>query len=298
MRVSVVIPTYNKEAYIGRAVGSVLAQSMPDFEVIVVDDGSTDRSADVVRRIIDNRVVLLSKPNGGEGSARNAGIRAANSDLVCFLDADDAYQPWFLSEVIALAESNKNASMIATAFMIKERDGRVLNYLEHQLGGLIDDKYSLDYFGALSAGLYPVSSSSVCVRSSLFSEVGLFDEQLRIGADIDMWIRLCSAGDVLYSRRFSSTYHRDAENRSVDQEALSQKRLAFISKLVLRLNELQLDLHQAHNLEKFVARKGYEVFMDAQETPVGHEAKRLIQPFARHLPMSLRMRFAMAKLRS
>ncbi len=111
--VSVVVPLYNKARYILRTLESVTAQSVADFEVIIVDDGSTDGSAGVVRRFADPRFRLISQANAGPGAARNRGLRQARSPYVAFLDADDWWLPNFLQESLAVLEQHPRAAAVS-----------------------------------------------------------------------------------------------------------------------------------------------------------------------------------------
>lgn len=109
--ISVVIPLYNKEAIVSRSIGSVLSQSFADFEVVVVDDGSTDRSAEIVRAINDPRVRLVSQGNGGPSKARNTGVHEAKGEWIVFLDADDEMQPGALEHFHHLSVAHPHVDM-------------------------------------------------------------------------------------------------------------------------------------------------------------------------------------------
>ena len=113
---SAVITMYNKERWIDRAIASVLAQSEGRFELIVVDDGSTDRGAEVVRGFRDPRVRLLQQRNAGPSAARNAGIRAARGSYLAFLDADDEWLPWHLSSALAGFASFPGAVLVGSGY--------------------------------------------------------------------------------------------------------------------------------------------------------------------------------------
>src|SRR5690606_20788123 len=140
----------------------------------------------------------------------------------------------------------------------------------------------------------PVSSSSVCVRARVLSSAGMFDEALRIGADIDMWIRASATGLVKYSRRYSATYRRDAENRSVDQVNLLHKRHEFVAKLVSLLSGNLRDIANRSSLEKVIAKKGYEIFCAANDRGLRGKVKNLVGPFSRHLLWRQRLRIALS----
>lgn len=187
--VSVVIPAYNYEKYLPSTVGSVLQQTYPNFEVVIVDDGSTDQTASVVKAINDPRVRYVWQANAGLSAARNTGIREARHDYVAFLDADDLWLPEFLRRVMTrFRELAQSFSLVATSTSRIGPNGESL--------GL--PKRDLEIEGELTASDFtlrnrPFSSSIVC-RKTLFSQVGPFDTALRSSEDRDLWIRATAAG--------------------------------------------------------------------------------------------------------
>ncbi|MGQ9670729.1 MAG: glycosyltransferase family 2 protein [Desulfosoma sp.] len=182
--VSVVIPAYNAAWCVERAVRSVLSQDYPSVEVIVVDDGSTDGTPQILEKYRD-RVHVLRKPNGGLSSARNAGIAAAQGDYVAFLDADDFWFPQKLSRQMAFMTANPSLGFTSTAAVVVAEDGTPLSLWR------CPEKASCltaTIFARLSA--VPGSGSGVVVLKHLFHRVGLFDEGLSSVEDVDMWLRL------------------------------------------------------------------------------------------------------------
>lgn len=124
--VSVVIPLYNKEKYIERAIRSVLGQNIQDFEIVVIDDGLIDRGAEIVKAINDSRIKLIQQENRGVSVARNRGISEARADLIAFLDADDAWKSQFLEIILRLRDSYPNAGAYTTAYEMKEPCGSII----------------------------------------------------------------------------------------------------------------------------------------------------------------------------
>ena len=124
--VSVVIPLCNKESYIRRALNSIVNQSFQDFEVIIVDDGSTDKGAEVVRGFDDPRIRLIQQENSGTFTARNRGIKAARGDLIAFLDADDEWKPEHLEVLLRLQEKYPRHRGICNC--ISENTSKIRNY--------------------------------------------------------------------------------------------------------------------------------------------------------------------------
>ena len=133
--ISIVIPLYNKEQYIGACLNSVLSQTYKDFELIVVNDGSSDNSVDIVNMIRDERVQLLSKNNGGPASARNLGVKEAKGEWVVFLDADDIFLPFALEYFIELISKHPGYSYYCCNYMLKTN-----NEIIKQGIILLDDK--------------------------------------------------------------------------------------------------------------------------------------------------------------
>jgi glycosyltransferase involved in cell wall biosynthesis len=186
--VSVVIPAYNAAWCIQRAIDSVLAQDFRDFELIVVDDGSTDDTARILAGYND-ALCVVSKRNGGLSSARNAGIAAANGRYVAFLDADDWWLPGKLTRQVELLESRPEVVFCSTATAVHTPEGGQLpQWRCGESGGPTLE--CIFRTNAFVAG----SGSAVMVRSEAFTRAGTFDESLRSLEDIDMWMRLAAQG--------------------------------------------------------------------------------------------------------
>jgi glycosyltransferase involved in cell wall biosynthesis len=212
IQISVVIPLYNKIRHIRRAIDSVLAQKYSDFELIVVDDGSTDGSADVVRLIADPRIRLITQKNLGESGARNRGVFEAKADMVAFLDADDEWLPHFLVTMIDLRSRHPKAGMYASAYHICEKTKiRTPEYVDCPIelcGGLIED-----YFRA-GLGPPPITSSSVMIPKKILYEVGLFPLGVQRGGDQHCWVRIALRYHVAWSPAVCAIYHHSADNRA------------------------------------------------------------------------------------
>lgn len=186
-RLSVVIPAYNVEAFVAEAVGSGLAQTLADLEVVVVDDGSTDRTAAVVAALDDPRLRLVRKPNGGLSSARNAGIRAAKAPFVGLLDADDRWLPDKAARHLELMAADPTIAVtFSDSAYIDDRGRRTGQLLATRQTepGLLD----LVRYNHLGNG------STAVVRRTAFETVGLFDEGLRSAEDQDLWVRILHRG--------------------------------------------------------------------------------------------------------
>lgn len=186
--VSVVIPAYNAAWCVRRAVDSVLAQTFHDFELIVVDDGSTDDTAAVLTSY-GTALCVLRKPNGGLSSARNAGIQAARGRYVAFLDADDWWLAEKLERQVALMASHSELVFCSTAARIEAPDGKPLR--EWACGS--SSLPTLEAIFAANAFVAGSGSAVLATREAL-ERAGGFDEALRSLEDIDMWMRLAVIG--------------------------------------------------------------------------------------------------------
>ena len=190
MKISVVIPTFNRDKLLRRALDSVIAQSLPPFEIIVVDDGSTDSTGTIIKSCYAKDVQYLFQPNGGVSSARNMGIRSSGGDWLAFLDSDDEWLPSKLAKQ-AKALSKAPDYRVCHSNEIWIRRGRRVNPMRkhEKSGGWIYRK---------CLPLCVISPSSVLIHRMVFQSIGYFDEELPACEDYDFWLRVCSSYPVLY----------------------------------------------------------------------------------------------------
>lgn len=211
MKISVVIPLYNKERHISRAIYSVLNQSISDFELIVVNDGSDDDSLNVVERINDHRIRIISQKNMGVSSARNTGIQNSRSDIIAFLDADDEWKPHFLQDILKLKDSYPNAGIYSTAYEKVNSNGSKETAIysgkyQDDFEGIIDD-YFLD---ALKNDF--ICSSAVAIPKNILEETGKFTVGMVSGEDREMWIRILLKYQLAFSSKIAAIYYKDSDN--------------------------------------------------------------------------------------
>ena len=223
MYLTAIIPTRDRATLVGRAISSVLAQSRPPAEVIVVDDGSTDATEEVVRGFAGVR--YLSVAPRGVSAARNHGIAAATGEWLAFLDSDDEWLPDKLeAQLAALAAAPEHRICHSDEIWI--RNGRRVNPRQRHAkrGGWIF-RHCLP--------LCAISPSSVVIHRSVFDRVGLFDEELPACEDYDLWLRITALYPVLYvDRPLIRKYggHDDQLSRTV--EALDRYRIRALEKVL------------------------------------------------------------------
>ena len=225
MKISVIIPTYNRKKYIRRAIDSVIRQSYKPFEIIVIDDGSTDGTYELIKQSYSSSQISLKKQkNNGVSSARNKGIKLANGDWIAFLDSDDE---WFKNKLeLQVREIKKSKTFICHTNEIWIRNGiRVNQMKKHQkYGGSIFEK-CLD--------MCRISPSSVMIHRRIFDEIGLFDEDLIICEDYDLWLRISSKYPVLYLdsmliKKFGG--HEDQLSKNIN--GIEQFRIQSLEKIL------------------------------------------------------------------
>jgi glycosyltransferase involved in cell wall biosynthesis len=219
-RISVVMPAYNTERYITAAVRSALESGESAVEVLVIDDGSTDRTVETVRAIKDTRVRITSiAPSGGPSRPRNVGISQARAPYVALLDSDDLLKPHKLATSVAALDRNLSAGFAFGDYERIDADGRLLE--ASVLGGYptfcglssieLKDSWRLIPQPELARGLLYenfIGTSGVVIRSDLARSLGGFDETLTCSEDRDMWFRLARCCDALYSPRIGHSYRK------------------------------------------------------------------------------------------
>ena len=228
--VSVVIPLYNKAPYVERAIESVQSQSMQDFEVVVVNDGSTDEGASIVEKIEDPRIRLLHQANAGVSAARNRGIEESRSKLIAFLDADDEWVEEFLESIVRLTLDFPEAGVYACGYSICDASGAMRGSPTRGIPkgswrGVVDD-----YFSA-SIGL--IWTSAIAVRREVFGVVGMFAEGEPLGEDLDMWLRAAVKYPVAYCSKRLAIWHLGGAGHACSRvppsrESMMRRRLRAI----------------------------------------------------------------------
>jgi len=184
-RVSVVVPAYNAGRFLLRAVESVRAQTYPAHEIIVVDDGSTDESPDLIQRYIPP-VRCFRQENSGAAVARNRGIQEATGNWIAFLDADDYWYPQKLERQVGLLREHPELRWCACGYHVREK-GRVfrVDCLDaHDTGTSV-----MRFFGP-ALGSIAVHTSGLVIAREVFEQAGYFDPELRLGQDTDLWYRI------------------------------------------------------------------------------------------------------------
>lgn len=212
---SVIIPLFNKEKYIAKAIESVLIQTFTDFELIIVDDGSLDKSLQVVNKFNDRRLIIINQPNSGVSTARNNGVKAAKYDYLAFLDADDWWHPDFLFEMKKLIGACNDAAIYACSyFYVKNRQNRIskVGLPESFEAGYIN--YFKTYANTFTV---PFNCSFIIVNRQKFNEVGGFNPKLKFGEDFDLWVRMALKNKVAYLNKPLAYSNQDVpvENRAL-----------------------------------------------------------------------------------
>lgn len=203
---SVVIPLYNKAPYIFATLRSVLSQTIQDFEVVVVDDGSRDNSSEVVRSFDDPRVRLIEQVNAGVSAARNRGIQEARGRFIAFLDGDDLYHPSFLATLAHLHMCHPEAKVLATSYTRTQHSDMATVEFE-----VINDDITSRLISNLPREFFrigmPFCASSIAIsRDRLMNLSYCFPVGEAMGEDLDLWFRLGEMGSIIFSPKEMAVY--------------------------------------------------------------------------------------------
>ena len=209
IRFSVIMPLYNKAPYVRKAVESVVGQTYRDWELVVVDDGSSDGSGEVVAGVADARIRRIRQENAGVGVARNRGVAESSAPYICFLDADDWWEPTFLEEMAGLIERHPDAGIYGTSYwMVKNSKKRLA-----PIG--VDDGFTegeINYCTVYAKTLcMPLTSITVAIPRAVFDEAGGFKPHLKLGEDFDLWIRIALKHKVVFLNKPLSNYNQDVD---------------------------------------------------------------------------------------
>ena len=252
---SVVIPLYNKEEFIENSLNSVLSQTFQDFEIIIIDDCSTDRSLSMVKQFTDKRIKIIEHPkNKGLSASRNTGIKTANAEYIAFLDADDLWKPGFLEKIEFLIENYPQASLFATKYDVLLKNNKILEH-QFQINGFTNHGIVSNFFGNnLNQSIfYP---SCLCVQKKVFDAIGLYNESINYSEDVDFNIRSQAEFKFAYSEEALVTYLRVSGNQ-ITQSGLDGKTIP------------DYDFYE----EKFKDRNDIKKYLDFQRFTKGKQYK-------------------------
>ena len=216
MLISVIIPVYNSEKYINNAIESVLSQTYQKFEIIIIDDGSTDKTKQVVEKFKDNRIIYIYQENSGPAEARNNGLKISRGEFVSFLDADDIWKQEKLEIQLEILSNNDDICMVYNHFTLKpegEDIEKLIRFKNYNKEDFIKNLL-INPFNTIP---YP---STVMVKKSFLNKTGYFNSNLRSGEDWDLWFRLakqaqCYCIDEVLTRRYTP---KSSITRSINSE--------------------------------------------------------------------------------
>jgi len=250
--ITVVIPLYNKAPFISRTLDSVAAQTYTDYEVIVVDDGSTDGSPEIAANhqlstinyqlstdsklsTLNSKLKLIRQTNAGVSAARNRGIAEAQGEYIAFLDADDEWKPDYLATQISLVEKYPQCDVFATNYEFRDEIGNITPTIIRKLPFKGEDGELSNYFEVASCSHPPICSISIMVRKSAIESVGGFPVGIKSGEDLLTWARLAARYRIAYSKTPKSIYNigttkmRGTPKRSIDENDYVGKELTSIA---------------------------------------------------------------------
>lgn len=213
MKYSVIIPLYNKEPYIEKALRSVFAQTYTDYEIIVVDDGSKDDSATIAERVLTESAApyqLIRQENAGVSMARNNGVARSQGDYLCFLDADDWWDPAFLKEMSKLIEEFPDAGIYGTSYTIVNETKHKTRVAPIGVEPGFEKGY-INYCQVYAKTLaMPLWTGAVSIPQTVFDEMGGFPKGIKLGEDFLLWIRIALKHKVAFLNKPRAYYNQDS----------------------------------------------------------------------------------------
>ncbi|MEO8933952.1 MAG: glycosyltransferase family A protein [Xanthomarina sp.] len=263
---SIIIPLYNKENFITDTLISALKQDFKDFEIIIVNDGSTDQSLEKVKVIKDSRIKIFTIENSGVSAARNFGIRKASSNYIAFLDADDLWEKNHLSNLYNLLNTFPNCGLYATAYS-KKLENKTLKIKYHNIPdnpewmGIVPNYFEASRYNAIAW------TSAVMLPKRILESFNGFDESITLGAgeDTDLWIRVALKHPVAFYNSVTAIHNLHADNRLSNTNTTKRA--------YLNLDKYEIDSKTNASLKKYLDINRFSIglqFMIAGNTEKAH----------------------------
>lgn len=228
--ISVVIPLYNKEKQIAYTLQSVFNQTFQDFEIVIIDDGSTDGSVAEVEKFSDSRIRLVHQQNAGVSAARNRGIEEAKGELIAFLDADDEWKSEYLATQYHLYQKYPDCSVFACNYDFRDSEGKVSPTIIRKIPFAGEDGILSNYFEVACCSHPPLWTSAVMVKKQAIQAVGGFPVGIKSGEDLLTWARLAVNGVIAFSNlsmaifvRNEALFNKDQQQRTPEIEDIVGK---------------------------------------------------------------------------
>ena len=218
--VSVIVPAYNRAKTIGSAIESVFAQGYAPIEIIVVDDGSTDATSEVVAGYGERVGYLALEHSGSPAFVRNAGIRASRGEFVAFLDSDDLWLPGKLEQQMRFFEQEPEVGMVCGKYVQFEEESGPDSEVQFPEAGGFAELFSANFVGTLT----------VVIRRSCLDAVGVFDERLLIAEDYELWLRVASQYEIRMLGEVVARYRRHSGNLTANQRELFEGELIALER--------------------------------------------------------------------
>ena len=280
--VSVIIPAYNAARCIGRAIESVLGQSYSAYEIIVIDDGSKDNTAEVVRQYGD-QVHYIHQENAGVAVARNTGIAAAKGDWIAFLDADDEWLPDKLRQQIALLARNPNLRWCGANRFQSDGKRKAAVGDKNTIAGVLGERdYFANYITAAANGKCHVITSSMIIRKDIFDELGGFDpDRPLMDEDLDMWLGIAQHyPEMGYIAEPLSINHLDVVNLELAKIRWERKKGGNLRTLVARHLQLAEELGNLDTFRPYAKKLLREPLITAIYNGFKTDARKIVTQFS------------------
>ncbi|SFD17650.1 glycosyltransferase family 2 protein [Algibacter pectinivorans] len=232
---SVVIPLYNKEDYIENTLNSVLNQNYKNFEIVIINDGSTDRSIDVVKRFLDSRIKIFNQKNKGLSNARNSGIKHAKYEYIAFLDADDLWCEDYLMCIFNLIKHQPSSEVLATGVKVlrpKQKANLSTTAFKPNQIQIVSNYFSLkkNIFGP----------SALVIKKSVFKNIGAFNETIKYGEEEDFFIRCFLKYNITFYKVKRIYYLRGFNNQLTSPNSSIKRNPPDYSKYLTNKNQATL----------------------------------------------------------
>lgn len=273
--ISVVIPLYNKEKSIASTLRTVLNQTFSDYEIVIVNDGSTDGSVEEIEKVQDDRIRLVHQPNAGVSAARNRGIEEAKGDLIAFLDADDEWKPEYLATQYHLFQKYPECSVFACNYEFRDVSGKVTPTLIHKLPFVGEDGILSNYFEVASCSHPPLWTSAVMVKKQAMQAIGGFPLGIKSGEDLLTWARLAVNTTIAYSKSVQAIFCESPSESNQSKAQLRSGGESFVLDALLALYNDEQRSNIKRQLKLYVIR-WYKIYAVIQiEIKEGHKAIKI-----------------------